>query len=61
MTQYLIGIQEVHYSWRRIEADSLEEALHDAGGATEEYLEYSHTMDTDTWITEVVPTQGESA
>ena len=49
---YLVGIREVHVSHRIVKADSLEEAEHDAGGGTEIFCEYSHTLDPDTWTWE---------
>lgn len=52
MAKYIVRIREVHISYREVEADSVEEAIAEAGGATETMLEYSHTLDTDHWDVE---------
>jgi hypothetical protein len=52
MPTYHVVIKEVHESHRQVEADSAEEALEEAGGATETYCEYSRTLDPDTWTVE---------
>jgi hypothetical protein len=52
MPLYHVIIKEVHESHRTVEADSAEEAIEQAGGATETYLEYSRTLDPDTWTVE---------
>jgi hypothetical protein len=52
--KYKIAIKEIHYSIRIVEADSLEEALGEAGGAEEEELIYSHTADTSEWTWEEI-------
>jgi len=54
MTKYIVGIREVHVSYREVEANSIEEALEIAPGSLgdDERLEYSHTLDTDTWSVE---------
>lgn len=53
MTKYRVLIREVHVSHRIIEASSAEEALREAGEGTEVYLEYSHTLDPETWTVEL--------
>jgi hypothetical protein len=52
MKKYYVLIREVHVSTRLVEAASVEEAIHEAGGAEEVMCEYSHTLDTDTWSVE---------
>lgn len=52
--KYIVGIREVHVSYRAVEASSQEEALQLAEDdlASEFHLEYSHTLDKDTWTVE---------
>ena len=49
-------VKEVHDSYRKVEADSPEEAIAKVAGADfdfeEERLEFSHTLDTEGWTTE---------
>lgn len=50
---YIVGIREVHVSYRRVVADSVESAKDEAAGNGEEIsLEYSHTLDSDLWSVE---------
>lgn len=52
MPKFIVRIREVHISYREVEADSVEEAIEEAGGATELMVEYSHTLNTDHWDVE---------
>lgn len=54
MPMYFVLVREVHVSHREVEADSPEQALDKAqqGEGDEVFLEYSHTMDRDTWTVE---------
>ena len=54
--KYIVGIREVHVSHREVEADSPEEAINIAKRDldTEVMLEYSHTMEENTWTVEEV-------
>jgi predicted transcriptional regulator YheO len=49
--KYLVEIREVHVSTREVEADSAQEALEltSDGAGDEMMLEYSHTLDRETW------------
>lgn len=52
--KYIVQVREVHISHREVEANSPEEAkeLVSNGDDTEVYLEYSHTLGSDTWTVE---------
>ena len=52
MSKFYVQIREVHVSTRLVEADTIEDALHDAGGAEEVICEYSHTLGQETWSVE---------
>lgn len=54
--KFTVLVREVHVSHREVEADSEAEALEKvAGGEGDEtFLEYSHTLDTNTWQVEGV-------
>lgn len=55
--KYLVGIREVHVSWRKISASSKEEAIKLVGDDVdneEVYMEYSHTLDEEYWTVEEV-------
>lgn len=56
MPKYYVLVKEVHDSYREVDADSPEGAIAKVAQAdldfTEERLEFSHTLDTDTWTTE---------
>jgi hypothetical protein len=54
MPKYNVMIREVHVSHRTVEAEDEKEAIEQAGGGTETYLEYSHTLDPDTWTVEKI-------
>lgn len=49
MKTYIVQIREVHISHREVEAESAKEALEQAGGGEETFLEYSHTLDPRLW------------
>jgi len=53
-TKFTVLVREVHVSHREVTASSKEEALRMVkdGDGDETYLEYSHTLDTDTWQVE---------
>lgn len=53
--RYLVLIREVVISHREVFADSKEQAIERAPDADEEYSEYSHTLDQDTWTVEELP------
>lgn len=55
MKKYCVYIREVHVSHRFVEANSPEEAKDLAGDEACSYLEYSHTLDKDTWTVEEAP------
>jgi len=55
MPRYRVLIREVHVSHRVVEADSESEALDEAGDIEENYSEYSHSMDKETWTVEEEP------
>jgi len=56
LKKYNVLVREVHISHREIKAASKKEALervcNDEGEET--FLEYSHTMDTETWSVEEI-------
>jgi len=52
MPNFIVRVREVHVSYRKVTADSPEEALHDGGGGEEILCEYSHTLPQDTWDVE---------
>ncbi len=56
MPKYYVLVREVHVSHLKVEADSPEEAIAKVAKGDEEFeddcLEFSHTLDTDTWTTE---------
>lgn len=52
LMKYRVLIREVYLSHREVEADSPEEAMDRAADADEDYREYSHTLDRDTWTVE---------
>ena len=56
MPKYNVLIREVHVSHRTVEADNEDEAIETAarGEGEETYLEYSHSLDTETWILEEI-------
>lgn len=54
MAKFIVGIREVHVSYREVEAESPEAAVEEAGGATEVMIEYSHTLDPELWSVEAV-------
>ena len=56
MAEYYVLVREVHVSYRRVEASSPEEAKKVAqeGGGEDSHLEYSHTLDPETWTVEEV-------
>ena len=62
MPKYYVLVQEVHDSYREVEADSPKEAIAKVAEAVEDFeegrLEFSHTLDTDTWTTELEMTLG---
>lgn len=45
MTTWIIGIPEVHYSKRIVEANTIFEAIEQSESEPESDLEYSHTLD----------------
>ena len=51
VTIYSVQIREVHINHMKIEADSVEEAIKQVreGDGESVYIEYSHTLDPDTW------------
>jgi hypothetical protein len=49
MPLFKVLIQEVHISYRMVEADSSGEAKEKAAECEEYDLEFSHTLDTETW------------
>jgi hypothetical protein len=53
MPFYLVEVREVHISLRRVWAENEAEALHDGAGGEELTLEYSHTLDQDTFTVEL--------
>lgn len=52
MPKFNVLIREVHVSHREVEAPTKEEAMKVASDAEEHFLEYSHTLDQDTWTVE---------
>lgn len=52
MKTYIVLIREVHISHRKVQAESEEEAKKLAPDSEETYLEYSHTLDEETWTVE---------
>lgn len=57
MTRYLVGVKEIHYSYRYVEADNPKDAVEavNYSGCDEELFpeyecSYSHTDDPDTWL-----------
>jgi len=59
MPKYKVLIREVHVSHRIVEAKDEKDAIEEAGGGEETYLEYSHTLDPDTWTVEEIPSDGD--
>ena len=59
MPKYKVLIREVHVSHRIVEAKDEKDAIEEAGGGEETYLEYSHTLDPDTWTVEEIPSGGD--
>ena len=57
MPRFRIGVPEVHYSYRTVEAESVEEAIDSAMDAECEELEYSHTLDDENCIVVNLDTQ----
>ena len=57
--KYIVGIREVHVSSREVEAENPEEAINIAKKdlGTEVMVEYSHTMEENTWTVEEVKEQ----
>lgn len=60
MPRYYIGIREVHVSHRLVQAENANQAVELAGDTPEEFLEYSHTLDKETWTTEEIPSEKSS-
>lgn len=60
--KYIVGVREVHVQYVSVEADSIEEAIAKAEDGCEGdetlQLEYSHTMDSDSWSVEEVKKDG---
>jgi hypothetical protein len=55
MPKYIVGIREVHVSFREVDAKTPEEAKSLADDIQcEIFCEYSHTLDQDTWSVELV-------
>lgn len=58
LAKYMIGVAELHYSYREVEAESAEKAIEVAKEMDELpdelHLEYSHTLDSDVWKVEPV-------
>lgn len=52
--KYLVGVREVHVSFREVTATSEDEAIQKVKDMDDEevYCEYSHTLDEDTWSVE---------
>lgn len=52
--KYLVGVREVHVSFREVTASSESEAVQKVKDMDDEevYCEYSHTLDEDTWSVE---------
>ena len=58
--KYLVGVREVHVRFYSVQADSEENAKElvskqDPSVVDEEFLEYSHELDRDTWSVEEIP------
>ena len=62
MTQYIVGVREVHVQYIKVEASSVREALEIVSDGCEGdealHLEYSHTMGVDSWSVEEVIDNG---
>jgi len=58
LPKYMVGVAELHYSYREVEADSPQDAIVKAKAMDELpdelHLEYSHTLDSDVWKVETV-------
>lgn len=53
--KYLVGVREVHISYREIEANSPEEAIKKADDVvTEVFREYSHDLSEELWTVEEI-------
>ena len=55
--KYLVGVREVHVRFYSVQADNEEEAKElvsrrDSSVVDEEFLEYSHELDRNTWSVE---------
>lgn len=54
---FMVCVREVHIAYTKVEAINEEkaiEAVRSGEGDIDPYLEYSHTLDTDTWTVEGV-------
>lgn len=61
MPRFRVGVPEVHYSYRTVTADSVEEALDEAMQAEEiEELEYSHTLEDGEYLIQNMDTECEA-
>lgn len=54
MPKFNVLIREVHVSHREVEAETEAEAMKLAEDAEEHFLEYSHTLDRETWTVEKI-------
>ena len=57
---YLVGIREVHFRFFSVQAESPEEARElvnqrDPSATDENFTEFSHELDQDTWSVEEIP------
>lgn len=51
MKTFIVSVREVHVSHRQVEADSPEDAIQRVQDGEDEEIsmEYSHSLETDTW------------
>lgn len=57
MPKFNVMVREVHVSHRHVNAEGKEEAIEKVANCDENdevYLEYSHTLDSETWTVEEV-------
>jgi len=57
MKTYLVGVREVHVSYREVRANTSAEAFDMVrnGEGDEIFMDYSHTLDPETWTVEEYP------
>jgi len=60
--KYIVSVREVHIQIVEVRAASPEKAIdlvYKGGGMPLDYLEYSHTLDQDTWTVEKIEEEDE--